>query len=159
VPDPYEIADPTTWHHPRVPADAPEQSTPARLSSWGRIWLLGRVWWSAAVVLMTIHRHRLPEAVATLGQSSGSRVLPPTLLSRAVSRGLRVGRWQPRCLIRSLVLYRLLRAQGDPADLVIGLAEQPHSHDAHAWVELGGRDFGPLPGRGRHVELARYPRH
>jgi hypothetical protein len=139
-------------------ADSPDPSPPNRLSSWGRVWLLGRVWWSAAVVLITIRLHRLPDAVAILGQSPRSRTLPPNLLSRAVSRGLRVGRWQPRCLIRSLVLYRLLRAQGAPADLVIGLAEQPHSPDAHAWVELDGRDVGPLPGRGRHIELARYPR-
>jgi hypothetical protein len=55
-------------------------------------------------------------------------------------------------------LYRLLRAQGDPAELVIGLTELPESPDAHAWIELDGRDIGPLPGRGHHRELARYPR-
>jgi hypothetical protein len=37
----------------------------------------------------------------------------------------------------------------------------PHhatSHDAHAWVELRGRDVGPLPGGSGYVELTRYPR-
>jgi hypothetical protein len=130
----------------------------APLSASGKIWLLGRVWWTAVSVQLALRRHRLPRAVAILGESSARHRVPPALLSRAVSRGLRVGRWQPRCLIRSLVLYRLLRAQGDPAELVIGLAEHAHSPDAHAWVELGGRDIGPLPGRGPHVELARYPR-
>lgn len=40
--------------------------------------------------------------------------------------------------------------------LVIGLPEEPVDERAHAWVELEGRDVGPPPGRGNHVELARY---
>ena len=55
------------------------------------------------------------------------------------------------------MLYRLLRRQGDPAELVIGLPASPRDKDAHAWVELDGRDVGPFPGRNGHVELARYP--
>jgi hypothetical protein len=128
------------------------------LSVLGKVWLLGRVWWACLVVVVMLRRHPLPQAVTVLGERSTGKLLPPALLSRAVSRGLRIGRWQPRCLIRSLVLYRLLRAQGDAADLVIGLPHRPESPDAHAWVELAGRDVGPSPGRGRHVELARYPR-
>ena len=56
----------------------------------------------------------------------------------------------------SLVLYRLLREQGDDAELVIGLPQTPADKDAHAWVELAGRDVGPPPGRGPHEELARF---
>jgi hypothetical protein len=128
------------------------------ISLVGKVWLLWRVWSTALLVVVTVRRYRLPQAVGMLGRTSGTPPIPPALLSRAVSRGLRVGRWQPRCLIRSLVLYRLLREQGNPAALVIGLTELPESPDAHAWVELDGRDIGPLPGRGRHVELTRYPR-
>lgn len=120
--------------------------------------LLGRVWVTAVRVQSTLRRHRLPAAVIVLGRLSQREQIPPALLSRAVSRGLRIGSWQPRCLIRSLVLYHLLRAQGDAAELVIGLPERAESHEAHAWVELAGRDIGPLPGRGIHHELTRYPR-
>jgi hypothetical protein len=28
--------------------------------------------------------------------------------------------------------------------------------EAHAWVELGGLDLGPAPGRNGHEELARF---
>jgi hypothetical protein len=139
-------------------ADVADQPASARLSIPAKIWLLGRVWWTALVVQLILRRHPLPQAVAILGATSARQPLPPALLSRAVSRGLRLGRWQPRCLIRSLVLFRLLREQGILAELVIGLPEQPHSPDAHAWVELTERDLGPLPGRGSHVEIARYPR-
>jgi hypothetical protein len=54
------------------------------------------------------------------------------------------------------VLYRLLRSRGEPAELVIGLPREPKDKDAHAWVELDGRDVGPPPGKAGHEQLARY---
>jgi len=128
------------------------------LSFLGKLTLLARVWWTALQVQLALRRKPLHEVVAELGCPTSRPAVPVALLSRAVSRGLRIGAWQPRCLIRSLVLYRLLRAQGDQAELVIGLHERATSPDAHAWIELGGRDVGPLPGRGAHRELSRYPR-
>jgi hypothetical protein len=59
-------------------------------------------------------------------------------------------------LFSALVLYRLLRAQGDRAELVIGLPSDARTKDAHAWVELDGVDVGPPPGRSGHLELTRY---
>ncbi len=44
------------------------------------------------------------------------------------------------------MLYRLLREQGDAAELVIGLPKNPADKSAHAWVELDGVDVGPPPG-------------
>jgi len=38
-----------------------------------------------------------------------------------VHRSLKLNPLRPRCLTSSLVLYRLLREQGDPADVVMGL--------------------------------------
>ena len=73
-----------------------------------------------------------------------------------MSRSLGLGPIRARCLFTSMVLFRLLRDQGDEPELVIGLPIEPKDKDAHAWVELGGRDVGPPPGRGRHEELARY---
>jgi hypothetical protein len=126
--------------------------------------MLARVWATAAGVIIGLRRERLPDLIRRLGVPTagrGGRAAPrpvrPSLLSRAVSRGLRIGPWQPRCLIRALVLYRLLRAQGDDAVLVIGLAESRPSTEAHAWVELAGRDIGPSPGAFGHRALARYP--
>ena len=81
----------------------------------------------------------------------------PARLSRAVDRTLRFGPDRPTCLLRALVLYSLLREQGDPAVLAIGLPESARDQTAHAWVELDGNDLGPRPGRGEHVALARFP--
>jgi hypothetical protein len=55
-----------------------------------------------------------------------------------------------------LVLYRLLKEQGDEPELVIGLSEHLTDHLAHAWIELEGIDIGPRPGRDGHHELARF---
>lgn len=133
-------------------------STDPGLPLLSKVALLSRVWGTAARVQIDLWRHPLPEVVAALGAPAGRPRTPTALLSRAVTRGLRIGPWHPRCLLRSLVLYRLLRAQGDAAELVIGLPHRPTTKDAHAWVELVGRDIGPAPGGRGYQELTRYPR-
>jgi hypothetical protein len=117
-----------------------------------------RVWFWIAAVQVLLRRHTLPEAVERLATFSRTRPgLTPAQMSRRVARVLEIGPFRPRCLIRSLVLFRLLRGHDHAADLVIGLPSRPTGKDAHAWVELDGADLGPPPGKGTHVELARYP--
>lgn len=127
-------------------------------SAFTRIRLLSRVWWTALGVQVALHRRSLRDVASALAAPAAAERYPTALLSRAVSRGLNLGPLQPRCLVRSLVLYRLLWAQGDSAQLIIGLREHPASTDAHAWVELEGRDVGPAPGGRGYRELSRYPR-
>ena len=122
-----------------------------------KLTLAARIWLTYGAVRAALRRYPLPEAVARLGVDAGRSAYPTALLSRAVSRALRIGPWRPRCLTRSLVLYRLLRAQGAPADLIIGLPSETSDWDAHAWVEIDGQDVGPVPGRYGHEELVRYP--
>jgi hypothetical protein len=109
-------------------------------------------------VVWALRREPLPALAARLGAPPARLAArhPPARLSRAVDRALRIGRHEARCLTGSLVLYRLLREQGDPAELVIGLPPRPEGPTAHAWVELGGRVVGPPPGRAGHVEMVRY---
>jgi hypothetical protein len=123
----------------------------------GRLRLLWAIWTTALTVVIGLRRATLPAFVARLAAPGSRPPMPPALLSRAVSRGLRVGPWQPRCLIRAMVLYRLLRAQGDDSVLVIGLGDARPTTEAHAWVELDGRDVGPAPGAYGHRALVRYP--
>ena len=134
--------------------------SPARLSPMHKVALAIRVWSAFALVVVQLRRRGLEETVRHLGAFEAGRRRPqhpPARLSRAVSRSLRIGRWQPRCLIQSLVLYRLVCEQGEPVQVVIGLPESAEETDAHAWVELRGRDIGPAPGRFGHRELVRYP--
>lgn len=116
-----------------------------------------RIWTLYPRVLAGLRREQLPAFVARFGQTGSPRTrLSPGRLSHAVDRSLRLGARKPRCLVSSLVLYRLLREQGDDAELVIGLPQTPADKEAHAWVELDGADVGPPPGRGTHEELARF---
>jgi hypothetical protein len=121
--------------------------------------LAARIFASFVSVRLQVHRRSLPELVGALARTRGhSRThWPPRRLGNAVDRTLRLGRRRPTCLVSSLVLFRLLRQQGDAAELVIGLPLNATDKDAHAWVELAGMDVGPPPGRNGHVELARYP--
>lgn len=131
---------------------APQLSLPAKA------WLALRVWRSFVRVWIDVRREPLPELATRLGRPSSRAVpaQPPERLSRAVDRSLRVGTRRPKCLTSALVLFSLLREQGDPAELVIGLPADAVDQKAHAWVELDGVDVGPPPGRGHHTALARF---
>jgi Transglutaminase-like superfamily len=131
---------------------------PDTLSLGSKVALLLRVWGWFITVRLGLHRYPLPELINRLGRTprKGPRSVGSARLSRIVTRCLRVGGYQPRCLTSSLVLYGLLREQGEPAQLVIGLPQTPKEKAAHAWVEVNGIDVGPHPGRGGFVEFARY---
>jgi hypothetical protein len=119
--------------------------------------LAGRIGGTFLLVQWRLRRVPLPRLVESLsGRENGLPRVEPRRLSRIVHSTLRVRNVRPRCLVNALVLYRLLRAQGDPAELVIGLPREPRDKEAHAWVELERRDIGPPPGKGQHEELARY---
>lgn len=132
---------------------------PRPATTVGKAVLAARIWCSFVRINLALARHPMPDVVRRLSEPSprAARVHHPARLSRAVSRSLRFGRRRPRCLVTSLVLYRLLCADGYAADLVIGLPPGATGHEAHAWVELDGRDVGPPPGRSGHAPLARFP--
>ena len=132
------------------------------LSAYGKARLATEVWLTFLGVRARMRREPLPGLVARLsgrtrsGPVTGGRGHPPARLSRAVDRALRLGSRRPTCLLSALVLFRLLRLRGEPAQLVIGLPSGARSEAAHAWVEIGGRDVGPPPGRKGHEPLARF---
>ena len=129
-----------------------------RLRFWPKVFLAFRVWRAFVRVQAGRRRSDLPAFVQALGRADvRAEGYPPELLSLAVHRSLQLGPLRPRCLTSSLVLYRLLREQGDQAHLVIGLPQEARDHAAHAWVEIGDRDVGPPPGRGAHAPMARFP--
>lgn len=127
------------------------------LSFPAKLELALRVWRSYLLVRARMRREPLPDFVARLGKAGRLRSdrHPPARLSRAVHKSLHIGDHRPTCLVNSLILFHLLRKQGDPAELVLGVPDGKADHFAHAWVELEGTDVGPPPGRGRHLELAR----
>jgi hypothetical protein len=132
---------------------------PPALPLRSKVALAARIWLTFLSVRARFRRP-LPELVADLAgppAASASAYEDPRRLSSALHRVLRIGRRRPTCLLSSLVLFRLLRRQGETAQLVIGLPAQPRNKNAHAWVEVDGAVVGPPPGRLDHEPLARYP--
>ena len=130
-----------------------------RLSLAAKAALAVRILSRFLVVRARLFQEPLPALASRLGRTRApahGRRNSPARLSRAVDRTLRLGRRRPSCLASSLVLYSLLREQGDHAQLAIGLRERPTDKTAHAWVELDGVDVGPPPGSHGHVALARF---
>jgi hypothetical protein len=112
-----------------------------------------------ARVKRDVRARPLPEVVASLRVPARGDIplyAHPRRLGQLVYMVLRFGPLKARCLFTSLVLFKLLREQGDDVELVIGLPREPRDKDAHAWIEIGGIDVGPPPGKGRHEQLARY---
>src|SRR5688572_18225297 len=109
------------------------------MSAFDKARLVLRVWRTYLDVRRRVNQEPLPELVARVGRAeSHAARQPPMRLSRAVHRSLRLGSRQPTCLVSSLVLFRLLREQGEAAELVIGLPRRASDQEAHAWVELSG---------------------
>lgn len=79
------------------------------------------------------------------GTEDGQEVIERTL---SAVRSATKFYWRVRrdCLPRSLTLYLLLRSQGIPAHLCIGVQKYPF-FAAHAWVEVGGRPLDENPDR------------
>jgi hypothetical protein len=96
-------------------------------------WLLWRTDLRSVVVSL-----RGSEALTTDAgrQAAGAR------LGLAVMRVLKLLPFDSRCLVRSLVLTRMLARRRIDSVLVIGVKVQP-SFSAHAWVESGGRPLLP----------------
>ncbi len=134
------------------------REAPRRLSAPAKLALALRIWGLFLTTYVAVKRRPLPEVIADFPGSGGATSfrVEPRRLAKIVRQVLRLGPWQARCLWAAMVLYRLLRLQGDRPELVIGLPVEPRDKDAHAWVELGGVDVGPPPGRAGHQEMARY---
>src|SRR5713226_3222788 len=115
----------------------------------GKARLFVRIWAWFVIVSVLLKTRPVPEVVRqlTVTPTSPRRQTPPRRLGRAVWRSLSLARYRPRCLTTSLVLYRLIAEQGQSAEVVIGLPQEPLDNKAHAWVEIDGVDVGPPPGR------------
>ncbi len=75
-------------------------------------------------------------------------------LGRAVVLSLRLLPTDSRCLMRSLVLTRLLARRGIESSVIIGVRPEPE-FTAHAWVEHAGQPLLPPgdPSLGRLTEI------
>jgi hypothetical protein len=99
---------------------------------------------------------RLSPAIVESGPSSAASGAHPPLSTvvAAVRVATAVRPFRTTCLVRSMVLARMLRRRGHPAQVVVGVPGDgagPDPRFAHAWVELG-RTAG-TPGYSELVRL------
>jgi hypothetical protein len=73
-------------------------------------------------------------------------------LGQPVRRTLDPLPWDSRCLMRSLVLLRMLARRGVVCSLVIGV-RPGETFEAHAWIEHGGHPLLPTLGYERLTVL------
>lgn len=97
------------------------------------------------VVWVSLRTFGLPRTLAWAlapragGQINDSSVPTPASLGRLVNIAARYGPIRAACLVRSLVLLRMLSARGVTGTLQIGVRKEASSQlDAHAWVEQAG---------------------
>jgi hypothetical protein len=129
-----------------------------------RIALTLEILWTYCGVRWAIRGDDLPGAVARLRRDfEAAPAVAPTeddrhgaasRLGYVVASVLRLLPTDSRCLMRSLVLTRLLARRGVPSTLIIGVSAAPE-FAAHAWVEHAGRPLLPSYGTmfARLVEL------
>jgi hypothetical protein len=67
-----------------------------------------------------------------------------------VNGAARASPFRSSCLSRSLVLWRLLRGRGVPAEIRLGVRKRGGALDAHAWVEVNGRAVDGTAEQGGH---------
>jgi hypothetical protein len=129
-----------------------------RLPLADRAALAARIWYWYFRIRLRLRRRDLVDVVESLGRTGRITAysIEPRRLGRIVDRALPFRVSRATCLAQSLILYRLLRTQGLAPQLVIGLPHQSATHEAHAWIELDGKDVGPPPGGRNYVPLARY---
>jgi hypothetical protein len=115
-----------------------------RLTLPERTRLLAEILSAYASTSLALHRMPIESALLRLriGSAPAQQPIGPALaescrLGVAVARTLRLLPGDTRCLVRSLVLTRLLARRGIACTLVIGTRTSP-GFLAHAWVEHAG---------------------
>jgi len=108
-----------------------------------RVRLAAEIVWSYVEVRRSLRRRPLPAVVRGLRPELRAGEPAATLdgprLARAIARTLDVLPLDSRCLMRSLVLLRLLARRGTTGRLVVAVAPPAGDQlDAHAWVEVDG---------------------
>lgn len=137
---PTRRADAPSTHPLRLPERR-------RLGTRQRLRLALEILAAYAAARRALHREPIETALARArasndgpdrGESSAASFAEACRLGVAVARTLALAPGDTRCLVRSLVLSRLLARRGIPSTLVIGARSAPRFL-AHAWVEYAGR--------------------
>ena len=80
-----------------------------------------------------------------------------TRLTRLADYAARATRPDGPCLLRSLLLFWLLKSRGEAAELLIGVSKEASALNSHAWIETQGNIIGDSTEMtGRFAPLLRF---
>jgi hypothetical protein len=126
-----------------------------------KLLLAGEILATYATVRRLLWRRTLPETVAALrmgagdGESAdGASRDDARHLASATVRTIRLLPTDSRCLVRSLVLIRVMARRGLGCTLVLSSPPPGPGFEAHAWIEHGGVPLLPPDAPG-HEQLVR----
>jgi Transglutaminase-like superfamily len=119
---------------------------------------------AARLALVCLRLSRVMEVVARCANNRFLRCLPLfqnrydlTRLTRLADIAARIMRAGGPCLLRSLLLFWLLKARGEPAELLIGVSKETSGLQSHAWIESQGKIIADdLDMTGRFATLLRF---
>jgi Transglutaminase-like superfamily len=127
-----------------------DAETAAALGVLTRARLVAEIVVSYGIVHWYLRRRDLPAVVAALRRPRATRrplAADDRRLAGIAVRVLSVIPGDSRCLVRSLVVLRLLSRRGIDVQLIIAARPAP-TFEAHAWVERAGRPLLPTRGFG-----------
>jgi hypothetical protein len=125
---------------------------PINMSGVNRAWLRARIVWELVRydLLFAWRGMRGVQPRPAPIQEIGNRELEAAIYEAL--RSMTPFYWKPvRCLQRSIVTARLLRAYGIPAEVVIGYRAVPFL--SHAWVEVAGRVANDSRGYAKRLQV------
>jgi hypothetical protein len=83
---------------------------------------------------------------------------PPSRLVALANLAARVTFGRDRCLGRSILLLWLLRARGEPAELLVGVNREERRFQSHAWIQVRDQIVADIPEKvGRFAFILRLP--
>jgi hypothetical protein len=101
---------------------------------------------AARLALMCLRLSRVTECVARGANNRFLRCFPLfqnryeiTQLTHLADYAARNTRADGPCLLRSLIIFWLLKARGEHAELLIGVCKEESALRSHAWIESHGR--------------------
>ncbi len=119
---------------------------------------------AARFALTFLRLSRVMEFAARGANNRFLRCLPLCQIRYEIARLTRLADYAARatrpdgpCLLRSLLLFWLLKSRGEAAELLIGVSKEASALNSHAWIETQGNIIGDSTEMtGRFAPLLRF---
>jgi hypothetical protein len=101
-----------------------------------------RTTWAYGMVRLRLARHGAGKTLAWACRPTRGPAVDPDAAWWSAQSLVRRGRLPGNCLVRSVVLARVLASGGRRPSIRLGVRREGAGIRAHAWVEMDGRTYG-----------------